>query len=91
MKKMVKIEEIEHLSNLIKIEIKDYEKYGKQIEQVINYFKLLDNIEIDSGDTIRQELALDDLREDQYIPYEDKLVEKLKRTRENFVRAPKMV
>ena len=88
---MVDKKEIEHLSDLIKIEIKDPQKYILQVEQILNYFERLDKVDISTEDLLRQELALDDLREDKFIPYEDKLIEKLKKTKENFVRAPKMV
>ena len=88
---MVDKKEIEHLSDLVKIEIKDPQKYILQVEQILNYFERLDKVEITAEDLLRQELSLDDLREDKFVPYEDNLIEKLKKTRENFVRAPKMV
>lgn len=88
---MVDKKEIEHLSDLIKIEINDPQKYILQVEQILNYFERLDKVEITTNDLLRQELTLDDLREDKFIPYEDNLIEKLKKTKENFVRAPKMV
>jgi len=88
---MVDKKEIEHLSDLIKIEIKDPQKYILQVEQILNYFERLDKVDITTEDLLRQELTLDDLREDKFVPYEENLIEKLKNTRENFVRAPKMV
>ena len=87
---MVDRKEIEHLSDLIKIEIKDPQKYILQVEQILNYFERLDKVET-TEDLLRQELTLDDLRDDKFVPYEDNLIEKLKKNRENFVRAPKMV
>jgi len=88
---MVDKKEIEHLSDLIKIEIKDPQKYILQVEQILNYFERLDKVDITTEDLLRQELTLDDLREDKFVPYEENLIEKLKKTRENFVRAPKMI
>ena len=88
---MVDKKEIEHLSDLVKIEIKDPKKYILQVEQILNYFERLDNVEVTTEDLLRQELTLDDLREDKFVPYDDNLIEKLKKTKENFVRAPKMV
>ena len=88
---MVDKKEIEHLSDLIKIEIRDPQKYILQVEQILNYFERLDKVEVATEDLLRQELTIDDLREDKFVPYEDNLVEKLKKTKENFVRAPKMV
>ena len=88
---MVDKKEIEHLSDLVKIEIKDPQKYILQVEQILNYFERLDKVEITAEDLLSQELTLDNLRDDKFVPYEDNLIEKLKKTRENFVRAPKMV
>ncbi len=88
---MVDRKEIEHLSDLIKIEIKDPQKYITQVEQILNYFERLDKVEIAIEDLLRQELTLDKLREDKFAPYEDNLIKNLKKTKENFVRAPKMV
>ena len=88
---MVDKKEIEHLSDLIKIEIKDPQKYILQVEQILNYFERLDKVEITAEDLLSQELTLDNLRDDKFVPYEDNLIEKLKKIRENFVRAPKMV
>jgi len=88
---MVKREEIERLGDLIKIELKNPEKYVKQVEQIINYFERLDKLEISSDKILTHELTLDKLREDKHIPYEEKIIEKLKHTKENFVKAPKMI
>ena len=38
-----------------------------------------------------KDLPLTSLREDKHFEYEEKLIEKLKHYKENFVRAPKMV
>ena len=88
---MVDRKEIEHLSDLIKIEIMESQKYIAQVEQILNYFERLDKVEITTDDLLRQELTLDKLREDKFLPYEDNLIENLKKTKENFIRAPKMV
>jgi len=87
---MVDRKEIEHLSDLIKIEIKDPQKYIAQVEQILNYFDRLDKVEITTEDLLRQELSFDQLREDKFVPCDDNLIENLKKTKENFVRAPKM-
>lgn len=88
---MVDKKEIEHLSDLVKIEIKDTQKYILQVEQILSYFERLDKVEITTEDLLRQELTLDDLRDDKFVPYDDNLIEKLKNTKDKFVRAPKMV
>ncbi len=57
----------------------------------MNYFERLDKVEITTEDLLRQELTLEHLRDDKFVPYEDNLIENLKKTKENFVRAPKMI
>jgi aspartyl-tRNA(Asn)/glutamyl-tRNA(Gln) amidotransferase subunit C len=88
--KMIKREEIERLGNLTKIDLMDPEKYIKQVEQVLNYFESLDKVSTDIDIILSQELALEKLREDKHIPYEGKLIEKLKNSKDNFIKAPKM-
>jgi len=87
---MVNRKEIEHLSDLVKIEINNPEKYIAQVEQILNYFERLDKVEIIDEDLLRQELSIDKLREDKHVSYEDNLIGILKKTKENFVKAPKM-
>ncbi len=92
---MVNRKEIEHLGELVKIELKDPEKYIKQMEQIINYFESLDKVEISSDEILQNELPLDKLRDDlhsDYIPPEQGklLIDYLKRDPNQFIRAPKM-
>lgn len=87
---MIKREEIERLGNLIKIDLKNPEKYIKQVEQVLNYFESLDKVSTDIDIMLSQELTLEKLREDKYIPYEEKLIGRLKNSKDDFVKAPKM-
>ena len=47
---MVDKKEIEHLSDLVKIEIKDPQKYILQVEQILNYFERLDKVEITASE-----------------------------------------
>jgi aspartyl/glutamyl-tRNA(Asn/Gln) amidotransferase C subunit len=91
---MVERKEIEHLGDLVKVGLKDPEKYVKQVEQILNYFERLDKVEFNSDDTIRKEVSVDNLREDKYEQFlidEKPLVEKLKKDHNNFIRAPKMI
>jgi len=48
-------------------------------------------IKLESEELIVQEQTIENLREDMYIPYEEKLIEKLKNYKGTFVRAPKMI
>lgn len=91
---MIDRKEIEHLSDLIKVELKDPDRYIKQVEQILNYFDRLDKVEFDSEKTLRKEVSIDDLRDDKHIPFRDNgkpLIDKLKKDQNNYIRAPKMV
>jgi len=91
---MVDNNEIKHLGDLVKVELKEPEKYVKQVEQILNYFERLDKVEFASEEQLRKEVSFDNLREDKHEPFltDGKLlIEKLKRDQNNFVRAPKMI
>ena len=91
---MVERKEIEHLGDLVKVELKEPERYVKQVEQILNYFNRLDEVEFDSEKILRSEITVNALREDKDEPFvsDDKpLIEKLKKDQNNFIRAPKMV
>jgi aspartyl-tRNA(Asn)/glutamyl-tRNA(Gln) amidotransferase subunit C len=88
---MVESKEIDHLGDLVKVEIKEPEKYIKQVEQILNYFERLDKVEFNSDVTLRREVSSEDLRDDNHEPYEMALIEHLKKDQNNFIRAPKMV
>ena len=91
---MVDRKEIEHLGDLVKVELKDTEKYITQVDQILNYFDNLDKVEYDSDKTLRKEISYEDLREDQHEPFltdGEPLINKLKKDQNNFIRAPKMI
>ena len=91
---MVDKKEIEHLGDLIKVELYDTEKYIAQVDQILNYFDKLDKVEYDSDITLRKEISYEDLREDKCEPFLTDgtlLINKLKRDKNNFIRAPKMI
>ena len=91
---MVEKKEIEHLGDLVKVELKEPERYVKQVEQILNYFNRLDEVEFDSEKILRSEITVNALREDKDEPFvsDDRpLIEKLKKDQNNFIRAPKMV
>jgi aspartyl/glutamyl-tRNA(Asn/Gln) amidotransferase C subunit len=88
---MVEKKEIEHLGDLVKVDLKEPEKYIKQVEQIIKYFDRLDSVEFNSDDILRRQVDTDALRDDKYQPYPDSLIEHLKKDPSNFIRAPKMV
>ena len=88
---MVGRKEIEHLGDLVKIELKEPEKYIKQVEQILHYFDRLDTVEFNSDDTLRKEVDAENLRDDKHEPYDMSLIDHLKKDQNNFIRAPKMV
>ena len=88
---MVERKEIEHLGDLVKVELKDPEKYIKQVEQILHYFDRLDTVEFNSDDTLRKEVDAENLRDDKHEPYGTSLIDHLKKDQNNFIRAPKMV
>ncbi len=88
---MVEKKEIEHLADLVKVNLSEPEKYIKQVEQILNYFDRLDKVEFQSDKTLGIQITTEDLRDDVHIPYSDSLIEHLKKDQNNFIRAPKMV
>jgi len=88
---MVDKKEIEHLGDLVKVDLREPEKYIKQVEQIIKYFDRLDTVEFDSDDTLRNEVDAENLRDDTHEPYDISLIDHLKKDQNNFIRAPKMV
>ena len=88
---MVDRKEIEHLGDLVKVELKEPEKYIKQVEQILNYFDNLDRVDFHSDDILRTEVAAENLRDDVHEPYVDSLIGHLQKDQNNFIRAPKMV
>jgi aspartyl/glutamyl-tRNA(Asn/Gln) amidotransferase C subunit len=91
---MIERKEIEHLGDLIRVELTEPEKYVKQVEQILDYFQRLDKVEFSSDTTLRKEVTFDNLREDNHRPFVidgKPLIEKLKKDLNNFIRAPKMV
>ena len=57
---------------------------------MLEYFDILDQIDLSSEEIISQQKSLIDLRKDKFIPNDEKLIESLKNFREHYVRAPKM-
>ncbi len=87
---MVTKEEIEHVSKLMKIDIDDHKEYVDKVHTMINYFDMLDSAGVESEEISMPEILISDLRDDEYIPFNDKLIEKLNHYKGTYVRAPKM-
>lgn len=87
---MVSQKEIEHVAKLMRIELDDPTIY-QRIEKMIGYFDILDSAGVESEEISFREISLTNLREDKYIPFDEKLIEKLNHYKGTYVRAPKMV
>ncbi len=88
---MVSKEEVERVAKLMKIDLDDHLVHVDRIQKMIEYFNILDDAGIESEELTVQKKLISALREDKYIPYDEKLIKKLKNFRDNYIRAPKMV
>ena len=88
---MVSKEEIEHVAKLMRIDIDDHVVHVDRVQKMIEYFDILDKAGIETQELIVQEQKIENLREDKFIPYEDKLIDKLKNYKGTYIKAPKMV
>jgi aspartyl-tRNA(Asn)/glutamyl-tRNA(Gln) amidotransferase subunit C len=83
-------EEIEHVSKLMKIDIDDHKEHIEKVRMMINYFDILDSAGVESEEISMREISISNLRDDEYIPFNEKLIEQLKHYKGTYVRAPKM-
>jgi len=88
---MVTKEEIEHVANLMRIELDDHTVHIDRVQKMIDYFDILDKAGIEDEEFTVQELSITKLREDKHIPFDEKLIDHLKNYKGKHVRAPKMV
>jgi aspartyl-tRNA(Asn)/glutamyl-tRNA(Gln) amidotransferase subunit C len=87
---MVTVEEIEHVSKLMKIDIDDHSEYLDKVKKMISYFDILDSAGVESEEISMPEISIESLRKDEFIPFEDKLIEKMNHYKGTYVHAPKM-
>ncbi len=87
---MVTEEEIEHVSKLMKIDIDDHKEYVDKVQAMIDYFDVLDSADVESEEISMKEIPISNLRDDKYIPFDEKLIDKLNNYKGTYVRAPKM-
>ena len=57
----------------------------------VHYFDILDSAGVDDEEILMKDVPLSSLREDKFVAYDDKLIQKLNNYKEKYVRAPKMV
>ena len=87
---MVTVEEIEHVSKLMKIDVDDHSEYVDKVKKMISYFDILDSAGVESEEITMPEISIESLRKDEFIPFEDKLIEKMNHYKGTYVHAPKM-
>lgn len=87
---MVSKEEIEHIAKLMRIEIDDHVVHIDRVQKIISYFDILDKANVESEELDVKEQTIEDLRDDKYIPYDEKLIQNLKNYKGSYIRAPKM-
>ena len=90
MKNLVTEEEITHVAKLMKIELEDHSEHMKRVQKMLEYFDILDKANVESEEIIVQETDMDELRDDRYIQYDEKLLKFLKTYKEKYVKAPKL-
>ena len=87
---MVTVEEIENVSKLMKIDIDDHSEYLDKVKKMISYFDILDSAGVESEEISMPEISIESLRKDEFIPFEDRLIEKMNHYKGTYVHAPKM-
>ena len=88
---MVTEEEIEQVTKLMKIDVHDHKEFIDKVHAMIDYFDILDSAGVDDEEILMKDVPLSSLREDKFIAYDDKLIQKLNNYKKKYVRAPKMV
>ncbi len=88
---MVSKEEIEHVAKLMRIEVDDHVVHIDRVQKMIAYFDILDKANVESEELIVKDQTVNNLREDEHIPYDDNLLKHLKNYKDSYIRAPKMV
>lgn len=85
--------EVKHLAWLARIELDDnaLEVYSRQIEQIISYFDVLDNISLEDVQILQRSVPYTNFRDDIPTQSNDNVLSVVKNTKDRFVRAPKMV
>jgi aspartyl-tRNA(Asn)/glutamyl-tRNA(Gln) amidotransferase subunit C len=87
---VVSKDEIEHIAKLMRIEIDDHVVHIDRVQKIISYFDILDKANVESEELDVKEQTIEVLRDDKYIPYDEKLIQSLKNYKGSYIRAPKM-
>ena len=87
---MVNEEEIAKVAKLMKIDPEDPTIEIKKVHQMLEYFDILDNANVESEEITPPETDLNKLRDDKHVPYDKDLLKFLKSYKEKYVKAPKL-
>lgn len=87
---MVTKEDIEHVVKLMRIDVDDPGQHFERIQKILSYFDNLDKADIEDEEITVQEVTVEELRDDKYIPFDSRLIDQLKNYKGRYVRAPKM-
>ena len=90
MKSLVNEEEISEVAKLMKIDLEDHSTHVKRVQKMLEYFDILDSVNVESEEITVQETDLDKLRDDKHIPYDKNLLKFLKIYQGKYVIAPKL-
>ena len=90
MKSLVNEEEISEVAKLMKIDLEDHSTHVKRVQKMLEYFDILDSVNVKSEEITVQETDLDKLRDDKHIPYDKNLLKFLKIYQGKYVKAPKL-
>ena len=74
----------------MKIDIDDHKEYVDKVQTMIDYFDVLDSADVESEEISMHEITISNLREDEYVPFNEKLIDKLNNYKGTYVRATKM-
>jgi len=89
-KNLVNEEEIAKVAKLMKIDPEDPTIEIKKVHQMLEYFDILDNANVESEEITPPETDLNKLRDDKHVPYDKDLLKFLKSYKEKYVKAPKL-
>ena len=90
MDNLVNEEEISEVAKLMKIDLEDHSTHVKRVQKMLEYFDILDSVNVESEEITVQETDLDKLRDDKHIPYDKNLLKFLKTYQGKYVKAPKL-
>lgn len=90
---MVSVEEVRHLAHLARIGVEDEELrlYAEQINEIIEYFNMLDELDI-SSDVEPYRISRDykEMRDDVPLVFLGDVLSNAKNVKGRFIKAPKM-